>query len=150
MHSLCERGERDEEKIRAAIAESLERVSLPGQENKMPAELSGGMRKRVSLARATVSRPKLMLYDEPTSGLDPVVSDSINKLIIDLGKRLQMTSVVVTHDMKSACEIADRVALLHQGKIHFLGTPQQLMSSSDPTVHQFVNGISDAKVAMEY
>lgn len=146
---LRERGERDEKKIEDLIAEALERVSLPGQHEKMPAELSGGMRKRVSLARATVSNPKLMLYDEPTSGLDPVVSDSINKLILYLGEKLNMTSVVVTHDMKSACEIADRIALIHKGKIHFLGTPEEIMASQDPIVHHFVNGISDVGVATE-
>jgi phospholipid/cholesterol/gamma-HCH transport system ATP-binding protein len=146
---LREEGLKNEEEIQKIVAEALELVNLPGQASKMPAELSGGMRKRVSLARATARKPKLLLYDEPTSGLDPVVSDSINKLILHLDETLNMTNVVVTHDMKSACEIGDRIAMIHQGKIHFLGTPEEIKASQDPLVYRFVNGISDASVATE-
>ncbi len=146
---LREEGKMTEEEIQSAIAEALEMVNLGGQQSKMPAELSGGMKKRVSLARATVRKPKLLLYDEPTSGLDPVVSDSINKLILNLDKTLRLTNVVVTHDMRSACEIGSRIVLLHHGKVHFLGTPEEIKSSQDPIVFRFVNGISDASVATE-
>ncbi|MES2309201.1 MAG: ABC transporter ATP-binding protein [Verrucomicrobiota bacterium] len=146
---LREEGKKSEAEISQIVSEALGLVNLPGQESKMPAELSGGMRKRVSLARATARKPKLLLYDEPTSGLDPVVSDSINKLILHLDETLNMTNVVVTHDMKSACEIGDRIALLHHGKIHFLGTPEEIKSSQDPIVYRFVNGISDESVATE-
>ncbi len=146
---LREEGKMTEDEIQSAITEALEMVNLGGQQSKMPAELSGGMKKRVSLARATVRKPKLLLYDEPTSGLDPVVSDSINKLILNLDKTLNMTNVVVTHDMRSACEIGDRIVLLHHGKVHFLGTPEEIKSSQDPIVFHFVNGISDASVATE-
>lgn len=146
---LREEGKMTEEEIQSAIAEALEMVNLGGQQSKMPAELSGGMKKRVSLARATVRKPKLLLYDEPTSGLDPVVSDSINKLILNLDKTLRLTNVVVTHDMRSACEIGSRIVLLHHGKVYFLGTPEEIKSSQDPIVFRFVNGISDASVATE-
>ena len=146
---LREEGKMTEAEIQSAIAAALEMVNLGGQQSKMPAELSGGMKKRVSLARATVRKPKLLLYDEPTSGLDPVVSDSINKLILNLDKTLHLTNIVVTHDMRSACEIGSRIVLLHHGKVHFLGTPEEIKSSQDPIVFRFVNGISDASVAME-
>lgn len=146
---LREEGQLSETEISSAVAEALELVNLGGQQSKMPAELSGGMKKRVSLARATVRKPKLLLYDEPTSGLDPMVSDSINKLILNLDKTLNMTNVVVTHDMRSACEIGDRIAFLYHGKVHFLGTPEEIKSSQDPIVYRFVNGISDASVATE-
>jgi phospholipid/cholesterol/gamma-HCH transport system ATP-binding protein len=123
---------------------------LPGQEKKMPADLSGGMRKRVALARAIIGRPTLMLYDEPTTGLDPIVADSINKLILRLGEKLNMASIVVTHDMTSAFMVADRIAYLHEGRIYFQGTPQQVRESTDPLVQKFVKGISEAADAAVY
>ncbi len=124
------------------VSEALEMVDLPGTEQKKPSELSGGMRKRVGLARAIVYRPQIVLYDEPTTGLDPVVSDSIDKLIVRVRDRLNVTSVVVTHDMRSASRVGQRILMLHQGKIYVEGTPEEIFSSRDPIVHNFVNGIS--------
>jgi phospholipid/cholesterol/gamma-HCH transport system ATP-binding protein len=124
------------------VSEALEMVELPGTEKKKPSELSGGMRKRVGLARAIVYRPEIVLYDEPTTGLDPVVSDSIDQLIVRVRDRLKVTSVVVTHDMRSARRVGQRIVMLHQGKIYVEGTPDEIFASSDPVVHNFVNGIS--------
>ena len=124
------------------VSEALDMVELPGTEQKKPSELSGGMRKRVGLARAIVYRPEIVLYDEPTTGLDPVVSDSIDQLIVRVRDRLNVTSVVVTHDMRSARRVGQRIVMLHEGKIYAEGTPDEIFSSSDPVVHNFVNGIS--------
>jgi phospholipid/cholesterol/gamma-HCH transport system ATP-binding protein len=139
---LRERGERNEKVIREKVARSLELVSLQGQEKKMPVNLSGGMRKRASLARAIISEPACILYDEPTAGLDPIVSDTINKLIRRLQSQLRVTSIVVTHDMISTDHIADRVALLKEGRIHFDGTLNALHSSTDPVITDFIEGRS--------
>ena len=125
------------------VSEALEMVDLPGTEGKKPSELSGGMRKRVGLARAIVYRPAIVLYDEPTTGLDPIVSDSIDQLIVRVRDRLNVTSVVVTHDMRSARRVGQRILMLHQGKIYFEGTPEAVFSSRDPVVYNFVNGISE-------
>ncbi|TAL05991.1 MAG: ABC transporter ATP-binding protein [Verrucomicrobia bacterium] len=127
------------------VSEALEMVELHGIEKKMPSELSGGMRKRVGLARAIVYRPEIVLYDEPTTGLDPIVSDSIDQLIIRVRERLQVTSIVVTHDMRSARRVGQRVMMLHQKRIHATGTPEEIFNSSDPIVQKFINGISDPK-----
>src|SRR6266513_2814224 len=129
---LREAGERDRKALRSKVSEMLEVMEMEGQEDKMPESLSGGMKKRVGLARAIIRRPLCVLYDEPTSGLDPVVADSINRLIRRLQKRFGMTSVVVTHDMKSAFDVADRIAYLHEGRIYFNGTANQLQQSTDP------------------
>lgn len=134
--------------IRERVAEALEAVDLPDQQKKMPAELSGGMKKRVALARAAISRPELMLYDEPTTGLDPIVADSINKLILRLGEKLDMASIVVTHDMVSAFMIADRIYYLHEGVFYFEGTAKEIQESEDPLVLKFVKGISDERDAI--
>jgi phospholipid/cholesterol/gamma-HCH transport system ATP-binding protein len=115
---------------------------MNGHEKKMPVNLSGGMRKRVALARAIISPPDVILYDEPTAGLDPIVSDSINKLIRRLQKQLSVTSIVVTHDMISCYHIADRVALLNEGKRYFYGTPDDLRTTQDPIIRDFVDGRS--------
>ena len=109
----------------------------------MPVNLSGGMKKRVGLARAIIRRPKCVLYDEPTSGLDPVVSDSINKLIRRLQQRLGMTSIVVTHDMKSAFDVADRIAYLHEGRMYFQGTPTEIQHTNDQLIQDFLEGRSE-------
>jgi phospholipid/cholesterol/gamma-HCH transport system ATP-binding protein len=146
---LHEAGERDPEKIAQNVREILEVIELGGEENKMPVNLSGGMRKRVGLARAIVRRPSCILYDEPTAGLDPVVSDSINRLIRRLQKRYGVTSIVVTHDMKSAFHIADHVAYLHEGRIYFYGTPQELEVSTDPLIQDFMLGRSEPETAAE-
>jgi phospholipid/cholesterol/gamma-HCH transport system ATP-binding protein len=124
---------------------ALDMVDLKGTQNKKPVELSGGMRKRVGLARAIVYQPQIVLYDEPTTGLDPIVSDSIDQLILRVCERLQVTTVAVTHDMRSARRIGQRILMLHQGRIHFTGTPEEIFQSTDPIVHRFVNGISDPK-----
>jgi phospholipid/cholesterol/gamma-HCH transport system ATP-binding protein len=134
--------------IREKIREALEMVDLPGQEKKMPGELSGGMKKRVALARAVINRPELMLYDEPTTGLDPIVADSINRLIHRLSERLGMASIIVTHDMTSAYFLADRICYLHQGKIYFEGSVKDVQSSEDPLVKNFVQGISEESDAI--
>lgn len=120
------------------VAEKLELVALPGVENLKPSELSGGMKKRVALARALISNPEYIFYDEPTTGLDPIMSDSIDNLIKELAGKLNVTSVVVTHDMYSVKNVADKVAMLHQGKIYFTGTPDELINSSDPTISDFI------------
>lgn len=145
---LREKGGISDAEIRSEVARALKIVDLPNQDKKWPSELSGGMRKRVALARAAIARPALMLYDEPTSGLDPIVSDSINKLMVRLGKELNMTSVIVTHDMVSAREVGDRIALLHEGRIYCVDQPQAVLESQDPVVKRFVNGISDASDAI--
>lgn len=145
---LREKGGINEEEIRAEVTRALKIVDLPGQERKWPSELSGGMRKRVALARAAIAKPALMLYDEPTSGLDPIVADSINKLMVRLGEELNMTSVIVTHDMVSAREVGDRIAMLHEGRIHCVDVPKVVLESEDPIVKRFVSGISDANDAI--
>src|SRR5438105_15440394 len=126
---LREAGERDAKVLHARVVEMLEVMEMEGHEDKMPESLSGGMKKRVGLARSIIRRPSCVLYDEPTSGLDPVVADSINRLIRRLQRRFGMTSVVVTHDMKNAFDVADRIAYLHEGRIYFYGTPIQLQQA---------------------
>jgi len=128
------------------IEESLCLVGLCGIDNLMPAELSGGMRKRVALARALCIKPQLILYDEPTTGVDPITADSINDLIKDLHDKLKVTSVVVTHDMKSAYKVADNIAMLYQGKIIAEGTPEQIQQTKHPVVHQFINGLATGPI----
>ena len=142
---LREAGERDPKVLRTKVAEMLDVMEMEGQEDKMPESLSGGMKKRVGLARSIIRRPSCVLYDEPTSGLDPVVADSINRLIRRLQKRFGMTSVVVTHDMKSAFDVADRIAYLHEGRIYFSGTANQLQQSTDPIIQDFLLGRSDGR-----
>ena len=139
---LRERGETDEEVVMQKVQTALQMVDLHGQQNKMPVNLSGGMRKRVALARALINQPRCMLYDEPTAGLDPIVADSIDLLIRRLQRKLGVTSVVVTHDMKSTFTIADHVALLHEGRCYFYGTCDQLRASTDPVIRDFVEGRS--------
>ncbi len=131
-----------EEEILEIVREKLALVGLSGVENQKPAELSGGMRKRVALARALVAEPEVMLYDEPTTGLDPIMADVINELILDLRKRLGNTAVVVTHDMASAFKIADRICMLFKGKIIWDGSPEETRQSRDPVVQQFITGTS--------
>lgn len=143
---LRERGEKTPAVVQEKVARSLAMVNMTGHEHKMPVNLSGGMRKRVALARAIISPPDVILYDEPTAGLDPIVSDSINRLIRRLQQQLHVTSLVVTHDMISCNHIADRVALLHEGRIHFLGTTTELRESRDPIVRDFVDGRSGETV----
>lgn len=132
-----------EAEVAQRVAHVLELVDLPGTEKKKPSELSGGMRKRVGLARAIVYQPEIVLYDEPTTGLDPIVSDSIDQLILRVRDRLKVTSVVVTHDMRSARRLGQRILMLHQKTIYTTGTPEEIFNSKDPVVRQFVEGIAD-------
>lgn len=134
-----------EAQVAEKVARVLELVDLPGTQDKKPAELSGGMRKRVGLARAIIYEPEIVLYDEPTTGLDPIVSDSIDHLILRVRDVLKVTSVVVTHDMRSARRLGQRILMLHGRRIHFAGPPEALLSSSDPIVRQFVQGVADPK-----
>jgi phospholipid/cholesterol/gamma-HCH transport system ATP-binding protein len=138
--ALDERRELQKEEIDQKVEDELARVGLPGIPGKMPSDLSGGMRKRVGLARTIVNRPQLILYDEPTTGLDPITADSINDMILQMQQELKVTSIVVTHDMASALKVGDRVALLHQGRIIFEGTPEEIQNTSNEYVRQFVEG----------
>ena len=124
--------------IDKAVAEKLELVDLPGVQQLKPSELSGGMKKRVGLARALVTNPEYILYDEPTTGLDPIMSDSIDNLIKDLSEKLSVTSIVVTHDMYSVKNVAHKVAMLHEGIIYFKGSPNELITSDDETIINFI------------
>ena len=133
--------------IEKVVAEKLSLVDLSGTELLKPAELSGGMRKRVGLARAIASDPDLILYDEPTTGLDPITCVEINNLINDLHETLEVTSIVVTHDIDSAFSVATRMAMIHQGRTIIDGTPDEIMDSTDPNVHEFV---SQASVTNRY
>jgi phospholipid/cholesterol/gamma-HCH transport system ATP-binding protein len=141
---LREAGVRDPKVLREKVDEMLEVMEMEGDHEKMPVSLSGGMKKRVGLARSIIRRPSCVLYDEPTSGLDPVVADSINRLIRRLQQRFGMTSIVVSHDMKSALHVADRIAYLHEGRIYFHGTPTELEQSRDRLIQNFLHGHSDA------
>ena len=131
--------------VQEKVAEMLEMVDLPGTEDKSPSELSGGMRKRVGLARAIIYQPQIVLYDEPTTGLDPIVSDSIDKLILRVRDRLDVTTVVVTHDLRSARRLGQRIMMLHNQRIYATGTPDEIFNSQDPVVRQFIDGVSDPK-----
>lgn len=139
---LRESGVRKESEIKTRVAEALEIVRLPGEENKLPADLSGGMRKRVALARAVVSKPDCVLYDEPHAGLDPVTADSIDHLIKNLQRTHGMTNIVVTHEMRSVFRIADRVIFLDKGEVHWTGTPEELKETKDPELRAFIDGDS--------
>lgn len=132
-----------EKEIALKVAEALDMVELPGVEKKKPSELSGGMRKRVGLARAIIYHPRIVLYDEPTTGLDPIVSDSIDKLIMRVTDRMKVTTIVVTHDMRSARRVGHRIVMLHNKKIYVTGTPEDIFASADPVVQQFINGVAD-------
>ncbi|HEX2869041.1 MAG TPA: ABC transporter ATP-binding protein [Ignavibacteriales bacterium] len=123
---------------RKLVESKLELVGLPNIQHLKPSELSGGMKKRVGLARALVTNPDYILYDEPTTGLDPIMSDSIDYLIKELSEKLNVTSIVVTHDMVSVKNVAGKVALIHEGKIYFHGTPEELLASEDPIIVNFI------------
>jgi len=138
--ALQEHAAMDDAAMRQRVQECLALVGLEGVESLPPAELSGGMRKRVGLARAIAMNPAIILYDEPTTGLDPIMGDVINDLIIALRDRLKVTSVVVTHDMRSAYKVADRIAMLYNGSILEVGTPEHIKQSANPVVQQFIQG----------
>ncbi len=143
---LKEHAKLDKSVIDIVVKMKLELVGLRGFEDLMPSQLSGGMRKRVGLARAIVMDPEIVFYDEPTAGLDPIVSGVIDKLILDLSKKLAITSVVVTHDMKSVFAIADRIAMLYDGKVLEVGTPDEIRNSKNQMVGQFVSGSPDGPI----
>jgi phospholipid/cholesterol/gamma-HCH transport system ATP-binding protein len=134
--------------IRGVAREKLALVGLKGVEDLMPAELSGGMKKRVGLARAIAHDPEIMLYDEPTTGLDPIMADVINDLIVRLKEQLHVTAIAITHDMTSAYKIADRIAMLYQGKIWEVGTPEEIRASTNPVVRQFIAGSAEGPIAV--
>jgi len=125
-------------KISKLVEEKLEMVNLPGTQLLKPAELSGGMKKRVGLARALITNPDYILYDEPTTGLDPIMSDSIDILIKELTEKLNVTSVVVTHDMYSVKNVANKVAMINEGKIYFIGSQEELINSDDQVIQEFI------------
>ena len=139
---LIEARIKDRLEIEKRVHEALSLVELEEHKTKMPIALSGGMRKRVGIARAIIGRPQCILYDEPTSGLDPVVTDVIDRMILRLQKRFQVTSIVITHDMGSIFKISDRVAMLRNGEIYFVGTRDELRNSTDPEIQNFIAGRS--------
>jgi phospholipid/cholesterol/gamma-HCH transport system ATP-binding protein len=134
--------------ISIIVKMKLELVGLTGFENLKPAEISGGMKKRVGLARAIAMDPEIVFYDEPGAGLDPIMASVIDKLIMDLSKKLNITSVVVTHEMQSAFRIADRMAMLHQGRIIEIGTPDEIKNSKNEIIQQFITGSPDGPIPL--
>jgi len=145
---LRRRARLSEKEIRRIASEKLKLLGLQNIEDLMPAELSGGMKKRVSLARAIAIEPEILLYDEPTTGIDPVMADAINELIIRMKEKLSVTSIAITHDMKSAYKIGDRIAMLYQGKIIEVGTPDEIKDSPNAIVQQFVQGRSEGPIQL--
>lgn len=139
----------DDDIVRIIVKVKLELVGLTGFENLMPHQISGGMKKRVALARAIALDPKIVFYDEPGAGLDPITASVIDHLILDLTKKLHMTSVVVTHEMKSAFRIADRILVLHRGRVIAAGTPSEIQHSDHPYVNQFIRGEIDGPVSFQ-
>ena len=137
---LRELSDYDEARIRAIVKEKLDLVDLEGADDLTPDQISGGMQKRAALARAIVRDPEIILYDEPTAGLDPVIANTINELIASVQRKLGVTSLVVTHDMTSAYAVADRIAMLHQGRIIQVGTPREIQNTTDPAVRQLITG----------
>jgi phospholipid/cholesterol/gamma-HCH transport system ATP-binding protein len=147
--SLKQHTKMPDQKIRRVATEKLALVGLKDVEDKMPSELSGGMKKRVGLARAICMDAEIILYDEPTTGLDPITADSINDLIVDLRKKLGVTSVAITHDMQSAYKISDRIAMLYKGEIQEIGTPDEIKSTTNPIVRQFISGSAVGPITAE-
>jgi len=139
----------EERKIKKRVSEKLSMVGLQGIEQLMPAELSGGMKKRVALARAIAMNPKYILYDEPSTGLDPIMADAINNLILDLQQKLKISSIAVTHDMVTAYKISDRIAMLYEGRIEETGTPEEIRETKNSVVRQFITGSSEGPIKMK-
>ncbi|OGW86162.1 MAG: ABC transporter ATP-binding protein [Omnitrophica bacterium RIFCSPHIGHO2_02_FULL_46_11] len=147
--SLYEHTQLAHDEIDRRVKERLRLVGLSGIEDLMPSELSGGMKKRVGLARAICTEPKIILYDEPTTGLDPIMADAINDLILRMQQRLRITSIVVTHDMTSAYKVGTRIAMLYGGKIVGVGTPAEIRNSKDPLIQQFITGSAHGPITAE-
>jgi phospholipid/cholesterol/gamma-HCH transport system ATP-binding protein len=143
---LVKHGQMSDEEIRETVLEKLKLIGLTDVYDSYPAELSGGMKKRVGLARAIVMEPQVVLYDEPTTGLDPIMADVINSLIRDLQHELNITSVVVTHDINSAYRVGDRMTMLHDGKIIYSGTPEETRETDNGIVRQFIEGRAEGPV----
>ena len=137
---LRKQGELSDAEIRERVSEALDLVDLPNVEDRFPAELSGGMRKRVGIARAIALRPKYILYDEPTTGLDPVTSAVIDSLMVRMRTRLGVTGIVITHDMRSAYTVGNRIAMLYEGRVRWTGTVEEVQRTDDPVVRQFIEG----------
>ena len=144
--NLIEHSDWQRKQIRDRATECLGLVGLKGIEDLKPSELSGGMRKRVGLARAICMKPEIILYDEPTTGIDPIMGDAINDLIRDLHDKLKVTSIVVTHDMVSAYKIASKMAMLYKGKIIYTGTPEEIKNTDNPIVRQFITGAAKGPI----
>ncbi len=144
--NLIEHTTMHENEVEKRAEEALSLVGLKGIQKLRPSELSGGMKKRVALARAICMRPEILLYDEPTTGLDPITSDAINDLIIRFHDELKVTSVVVTHDMVSAYKIATRMAMMYEGKIIAMGTPDEIRNTTNPIVRQFITGSANGPI----
>jgi phospholipid/cholesterol/gamma-HCH transport system ATP-binding protein len=136
----------EEDEIRSVVREKLRLVGLTDVYDSYPSEMSGGMKKRIGLARAVVMNPAVVLYDEPTTGLDPIMADVINGLIRELQRGLDITSVVVTHDIQSAYKVGDRIAMLHGGRIIFSGTPDEVRETGDPVVRPFIEGRAEGPI----
>ena len=143
---LRKEGKLSESEIQKRVSEALELVDLPNVETKMPAELSGGMRKRVGIARAIARKPKYILYDEPTTGLDPVTSAVIDQLMVRMREKLGVTSIVITHDMRSAYTVGSRIAMLFEGTVRQVGSVEEIQHTSDPVVRQFIEGKPDLEL----
>jgi phospholipid/cholesterol/gamma-HCH transport system ATP-binding protein len=147
--SLLRHGKMKPREVREIAVEKLKLVGLAGVEDLMPSELSGGMKKRVGLARAIAANPEILLYDEPTTGLDPIMADAINDLIIEMKRQLKVTSIAITHDMQSAYKIGDRIAMLYEGVIIGTGTPDEIRNTSNPVVRQFITGSASGPIRIE-
>ena len=144
---LREKTRMSEEEIRKKVMDELGQVGLTGAEDRFPSQLSGGMKKRAALARELVWEPEIMLFDEPTTGLDPIISNSILNLINTLHKRLNFTGIIVAHEIPQVFEVANRVAMLHEGVITAVGTPDEILSSKDPVVRQFIRGETEGPIS---
>ena len=144
---LRKEGKLNEREIMKRVGEALELVDLPNLESTFPAELSGGMRKRVGIARAIARQPKYILYDEPTTGLDPVTSAIIDQLMIRMREKLRVTSIVITHDMRTAYTVGSRIAMLYEGRVRQVGTVEEIRHTADPIVRQFIEGRPSLEMA---
>jgi phospholipid/cholesterol/gamma-HCH transport system ATP-binding protein len=147
--TLMRQKKMNEKEVRSLAIEKLRLVGLVGVEDMMPSELSGGMKKRVGLARAIAHEPEILLYDEPTTGIDPILADAINDLIVEMKRHLSVTSIAITHDMNSAYKIADRIAMLYEGRIIETGTPDWIKDTQNPVVRQFITGSAIGPIRLE-